>query len=188
MAEKCALCGLPGGALKVTACGKYHAHLACVIWIPEAHVVNTTDMRPVEIRHIPWQRQKLRCSICKNKDAPCDAPVQCYDPTCAKSFHIGCARASGEDYYIAISESAEPLAFCPKHVPEHHQTPKEKKKKGRPPRAGPAPAKLERRVIEDDPALERLLVDVEDKRVETQAKLDAKRVAQVRHPSSSASV
>jgi hypothetical protein len=115
-AELCALCGKTGGALKVTACGKHFAHLACVIWIPEAHVVNTTDMKPVEIRHIPWQRQKLRCNICKSKDAPCDAPVQCYDPTCAKSFHVGCARESGEKYLIVISDDASPLACAPANL------------------------------------------------------------------------
>ena len=29
----------------------------------------------VEIRHIPIARQRLKCSLCKRKDAPCDAPV-----------------------------------------------------------------------------------------------------------------
>jgi hypothetical protein len=53
----CALCGKRGGALKKTVDGRLHAHLACVIWIPEAHVVETTTMGPVEIRHVPVSRQ-----------------------------------------------------------------------------------------------------------------------------------
>ncbi|EKX46520.1 hypothetical protein GUITHDRAFT_60149, partial [Guillardia theta CCMP2712] len=100
----CDLCGmmhpclayiLDGGALKPTFDGKFFAHLSCVIWIPEAHVVNTSTMSPVEIRHIPKERLKLKCQICKQKDAPFDAPVQCYESSCSRNFHVGCARASG---------------------------------------------------------------------------------------------
>ncbi len=43
-------------------------------------------------------------------------------------------RSSGEDYFVAISENAEPLAYCPRHVPEEYRKPKEKRKKGRPPK------------------------------------------------------
>ena len=56
--------------------GGLFAHLACVIWIPEAHVVDTSAMGPVEIRHVPISRQRLKCSICKEKHSAMDAPVQ----------------------------------------------------------------------------------------------------------------
>ncbi len=57
-------------------------------------------MRPVEIRHIPAQRQKLKCFICKTKDltaAPFDAPVQCYEPTCARRDREGERREGGRE-------------------------------------------------------------------------------------------
>ena len=48
----CVSLGLPfrfprGGPLKKTADGRFYAHLSCVIWIPEAHVVDTATMGPV---------------------------------------------------------------------------------------------------------------------------------------------
>ena len=92
---QCVLCGKRGGALKPTVDKRYHAHLACVIWIPEAHVVDTPTMGPVEIRHIPVSRQRLRCSLCKTKETPLDAPVQCYEPTCARRCAtLGAATAA----------------------------------------------------------------------------------------------
>ena len=107
----CALCGKKGGALKQTVDSRFYAHLACVIWIPEAHVTDTNTMGPVEIRHVPLNRQRLKCSLCKCKDVPMDAPVQCYEPSCARSFHIMCARASNEQFYIAINDTSEPVAM-----------------------------------------------------------------------------
>eukprot|EP00961_Rhodomonas_salina_P220171 2976776-Rhodomonas_salina.1 len=85
-------------------------------------------MAPVEIRHIPWQRQKLKCFVCKVytgllyrptrplrhlrcvlrgtdgrtgatcyqvKEAPFDAPVQCYDSNCVRySAPLACYAAA----------------------------------------------------------------------------------------------
>lgn len=155
----CALCGKRGGALKRTVDSRFHAHLACVIWIPEAHVVDTATMQPVEIRHVPISRQKLKCSLCKNKDAPMDAPVQCYEPSCARSFHVGCARESTENFYIAINAAGEAVAMCPRHVPEEFKRPKEAKNKGRAKLDKPVVKTISLREVLSDP----ILVGLEDK-------------------------
>ena len=170
-----------GGALKPTFDGKFFAHLSCVIWIPEAHVVNTSTMSPVEIRHIPKERLKLKCQICKQKDAPFDAPVQCYESSCSRNFHVGCARASGEGYYIAISENAEPQAFCPRHVPEEFKKLQPKRKRNRSSssriRSGTSSqdSASKKVAIELNPEImefERKLKEVEDDRKKEQKKLD----------------
>lgn len=158
---QCSLCGKRGGALKRTVDSRFYAHLACVIWIPEAHVVDTSTMSPVEIRHVPISRQRLKCSLCKTKDTTMDAPVQCYEPTCARSFHVGCARASDEHFYIAINDNCEPVAFCPRHCPEEHKRPKEPKKRGggREKAAGPEIKTISLKEVLSDP----VLVDLEEK-------------------------
>jgi len=175
-ATMCALCGKRGGALKPTVDSRFHAHLACVIWIPEAHVVDTVTMQPVEIRHVPISRQRLRCSLCKNKDGPMDAPVQCYEPSCARSFHIGCARESSENFYIAINDACEPVAMCPRHVPEEFKKMKDPKKKGRFAQDTPAFKTISLRDVLSDPilvGLEEKIKAIEDqKRAETQALSD----------------
>jgi len=156
---QCQLCGKRGGALKKTVDTRFYAHLACVIWIPEAHVVDTATMSPVEIRHVPISRQRLKCSLCKTKDTSMDAPVQCYEPTCARSFHVGCARSSDENFYIAINDKCEPVALCPRHCPEEHRRPKEPKQRGRQKAAGPEIKKISLKEVLSDPRL----VDLEEK-------------------------
>ena len=156
---QCQLCGKRGGALKKTVDTRFYAHLACVIWIPEAHVVDTATMSPVEIRHVPISRQRLKCSLCKTKDTSMDAPVQCYEPTCARSFHVGCARASDENFYIAINDKCEPVAFCPRHCPEEHKRPKEPKQRGRQKVTGPEIKKISLKEVLSDPRL----VELEEK-------------------------
>ena len=158
---QCSLCGKRGGALKRTVDSRFYAHLSCVIWIPEAHVVDTVTMSPVEIRHVPISRQRLKCSLCKTKDTAMDAPVQCYEPTCARSFHVGCARASDEQFYIAINDACEPVALCPRHCPEEHKRPKEPKKRGggRQKAEGPEFKKISLKEVLSDP----LLVDLQEK-------------------------
>ena len=71
------------------------------------------------------------------------------------SFHVGCARASDEQFFISINDASEPVAFCPKHVPEEHKKPKEPKKKGRQSLAieGPEIKTISLREVLTDPVL-----------------------------------
>ena len=71
------------------------------------------------------------------------------------SFHVGCARASDEQFFISINDASEPVAFCPKHVPEEHKKPKEPKKKGRRSLAieGPEIKTISLREVLTDPVL-----------------------------------
>ena len=99
--------------------------------------------------------------------------VQCYEPTCARSFHVGCARASDEQFYIAINDNCEPVAMCPRHVPEEFKRPKVPKgRKGRGKDQAEPIKKISLREVLTDPVLVRLenkVKEIEDaKRNESQ--------------------
>ena len=99
--------------------------------------------------------------------------MQCYEPTCARSFHVGCARASDEQFYIAINDNCEPVAMCPRHVPEEFKRPKVPKgRKGRGKDQAEPIKKISLREVLTDPilvGLENKVKEIEDaKRNESQ--------------------
>lgn len=70
----CCLCPRHIGAIKPTTNSKYWAHLNCTIWTPEAVIVDTQVMEPVNLRGIPKDRYQLQCSLCTSRKGAC---IQC---------------------------------------------------------------------------------------------------------------
>ncbi|KAK9456094.1 PHD-zinc-finger like domain-containing protein [Dipodascopsis uninucleata] len=114
----CVFCPNKSGAFKQTDRGQW-AHLLCALWLPEISIGNTIYMEPVEgIEHVPRQRWKLLCYICKQKYGAC---IQCVNRSCFTAFHPTCARRAGLQLKMtstvaASFENYDLLeAYCDRH-------------------------------------------------------------------------
>ncbi|WVN87938.1 uncharacterized protein L203_103135 [Cryptococcus depauperatus CBS 7841] len=111
----CIFCPNEGGAFKQTSTSHW-AHLLCAIWIPETSLGNAIYMEPVEgVEHIPKNRWKLVCSLCKEKGGAC---IQCDNRNCFTAFHVTCARQLGLLQTMkSLTTDGVLRAFCHKHLP-----------------------------------------------------------------------
>ena len=94
----CALCPQPGGAFKATTCRPPRwAHVCCALWVPDVGFKNPARLSGVCLRQVSKARQGLVCYICRRRDLPVNAPIQCAGGRgkCTRAFHPLCARSIG---------------------------------------------------------------------------------------------
>ena len=104
--ELCALCPVPGGAVKATEhlndgsvlpvkpypenkTDKLWCHLFCVINIPEIKIADEASMTGIDLSAIDKRRFRLTCEVCKTKDGAC---IECQHGKCKKAYHSECGR------------------------------------------------------------------------------------------------
>ncbi|CAN0017137.1 unnamed protein product, partial [Hapterophycus canaliculatus] len=104
---RCALCRQPGGALKLSRCGRW-VHVVCVWWTPELSTEPDT-VRPGSLARLDPARQRLSCSACHGRGG---GAVECAEPSCLEACHPFCAMRAG--LLLRESDGAFEL-FCRTH-------------------------------------------------------------------------
>ncbi len=75
---QCAVCPMPGGALKPADDGVRWVHVYCALWISELSFVDSSRMEPIAgIDLALSSRKHLTCELCKRKGGAC---IQCHEP------------------------------------------------------------------------------------------------------------
>jgi hypothetical protein len=91
--------------------------LNCTIWTPEAVIVDTQVMEPVNLRGIPKDRYQLQCSLCTSRKGAC---IQC-------AVRLGRAQPESERIsfptHVTWSERAIRSNFLFISAPNSHQHP-----------------------------------------------------------------
>ncbi|EGG14670.1 PHD zinc finger-containing protein [Cavenderia fasciculata] len=119
---ECVLCKKSNGALKQTVDGEW-SHLVCILNMPEINriaVLGTGKDRvgPAGLfSHIPKQRFKLLCYVCRKKGGAC---IQCRQRSCAVAFHAYCIKKKQKS---KILENPTPhIIYCKKHFSKNHKS------------------------------------------------------------------
>ena len=110
---KCVLCPRTGGFFQPTTDSNW-SHVFCartapgiVIILPETH--NST----VDIRSIPKEFKKQKCTVCNRKYGTC---LRCSHLGCANHYHALCGIRSGKAFMRV--RMGEILSFCHEHIPD----------------------------------------------------------------------
>lgn len=119
---QCAFCPSDTGAFKQLDNGLW-SHVVCALWIHELYFANPVYMEPIEgIDHIPRNRWKLMCYICRQKVGAC---MQCANRSCFQAYHVTCAKRAGL-YMImekgvqgALASKALLKSYCDRHAPAY---------------------------------------------------------------------
>lgn len=116
----CTFCPSKTGAFKQLDNGLW-SHVVCALWINEVYFANPIYMEPIEgIDHIPKNRWKLVCYICKQRTGAC---IQCSNRNCFQAYHVTCAKRAGSFMAMekgvqgAVTSKATLKSFCNKHGP-----------------------------------------------------------------------
>ncbi len=73
---QCAVCPMPGGALKPSVDGVRWVHILCTLWISEMSFVDPNAMEPIDgIDKALAARKHFTCELCKRKGGAC---IQCH--------------------------------------------------------------------------------------------------------------
>lgn len=104
------LCPRRGGAFKPTNDSRW-AHSFCGRNAPGQTRVSQEGV--VEIRLIPKECKKVKCSVCNRQQGAC---VRCAYLGCTTYFHPLCVERGGKGYLI--TRLGEREAFCHQHIPE----------------------------------------------------------------------
>ena len=106
---RCTLCDHPGGAQKLSECGKW-AHVVCVWWTPELSTEKDT-VRPRPLAALDPDRRGLTCSVCHGRGG---AAIQCAaaEPQCLEACHPFCALRAG---FLLREEDGVFELFCRTH-------------------------------------------------------------------------
>lgn len=122
----CCLCPVTSGGMKRTTDGRW-VHIACTIWISEAHMADAKNMVPVDcLNGIHKDQWNFTCSICR---VPYGACIQCGDSHCRVAYHPLCARASSfrmeavEELKKGGEVSLRVTSYCRKHRKPKAQIP-----------------------------------------------------------------
>lgn len=116
----CTFCPSKTGAFKQLDNGLW-SHVVCALWINEVYFANPIYMEPIEgVNHIPKNRWKLVCNICKQRTGAC---IQCTNRNCFLAYHVTCAKRAG--YYMtmekgllgAVALKTTLKSYCVKHSP-----------------------------------------------------------------------
>lgn len=116
----CTFCPSKTGAFKQLDNGLW-SHVVCALWINEVYFANPIYMEPIEgVDHIPKNRWKLVCYICKQRTGAC---IQCANRNCFLAYHVTCAKRA-ESYMTmekgvlgAVASKATLKSYCVKHSP-----------------------------------------------------------------------
>jgi PHD-zinc-finger like domain len=104
------LCPRRGGAFKPTNDSRW-AHAFCGRNAPGQTRVSQEGV--VEIRLIPKECKKVKCSVCNRQQGAC---VRCAYLGCTTYFHPLCVERGGKGYLR--TRLGEREAFCHQHIPE----------------------------------------------------------------------
>ena len=107
---RCVLCPRRGGAFKPTNDSRW-AHAFCGRNAPGQTRVSQEGV--VEIRLIPKECKKVKCSVCNRQQGAC---VRCAYLGCTTYFHPLCVERGGKGYLR--TRLGEREAFCHQHIPE----------------------------------------------------------------------
>eukprot|EP01041_Mallomonas_annulata_P000418 gene418-755_t len=106
---RCSLCPRRGGAFLHTDDDRW-AHVYCGRYAPGMTRVSSEGK--VEIRLIPKELKKQKCSMCNRKTGAC---VRCKGIGCSALFHPLCGYMSGK-CYLAVRHGIKEI-YCPQHIP-----------------------------------------------------------------------
>ena len=106
---RCVLCPRRGGAFKPTNDSRW-AHAFCGRNAPGQTRVSAEGV--VEIRLIPKECKKVKCSVCNRQSGAC---VRCAHVGCTTFFHPLCMERSGKGY--VRTRLGERETFCREHIP-----------------------------------------------------------------------
>ncbi|RKP30467.1 hypothetical protein METBISCDRAFT_16207 [Metschnikowia bicuspidata] len=120
MPVSCTFCPSKTGAFKQLDNGLW-SHVVCALWISEVYFANPTYMEPIEgVDHIPKNRWKLLCYICKQRLGAC---IQCSNRNCFLAYHVTCAKRAGSYMAMekgvlgAVASLSTLKSYCDKHGP-----------------------------------------------------------------------
>lgn len=122
MPVSCTFCPSKTGAFKQLDNGLW-SHVVCALWISEVYFANPTYMEPIEgVDHIPKNRWKLLCYICKQRIGAC---IQCSNRNCFLAYHVTCAKRAGSYMAMengvlgAVASLSTLKSYCDKHGPSN---------------------------------------------------------------------
>lgn len=88
-------------------------HHYCAVHTPGGHTKVDVKNGSVEMKMIPKECKKQKCSICNRK---CGVTVKCQQLGCSTKFHVMCADRSGKGY--CKIRGGVSSAFCEDHIPD----------------------------------------------------------------------
>ncbi|CAJ0747693.1 5493_t:CDS:10 [Entrophospora sp. SA101] len=89
---------------------RFWSHYACAKYSPEVYVTKNNEWYNVTIA---WKRgRSMKCAKCKERGAT----IGCFDPKCAKSYHLACTEKPLSHFEMGV------IFYCPTHESRYAQT------------------------------------------------------------------
>ncbi|CAJ0887813.1 22334_t:CDS:2 [Entrophospora sp. SA101] len=89
---------------------RFWSHYACAKYSPEVYVTKNNEWYNITIA---WKRgRSMKCAKCKERGAT----IGCFDPKCAKSYHLACTEKPLSHFEMGV------IFYCPTHESRYAQT------------------------------------------------------------------